>query len=247
MKRSFPRAVPEAIGLLGLLVLVGGGCSPESNVKPGAPVLLSLAIVETGGTATTITADTNACPAGAQSAKLQTGDACKPADGDTVCKLAEDEWCRCIPDMMDMTMMKGSWNCDPFAPMSMVIATFDRLLDTDPLDPGDAATTRDDIAALTATPAPATMIGSETNYQSNGSPSGAIFNVFGPAFFGNFRSGGPSLAVAGAPALPTSSSISVTLDGTKVLAKDGKSRTLETDGMLPDGKKYHAKYVFDKQ
>ena len=31
------------------------------------------------------------------------------------------------------------------------------------------------------------------------------------------------------------------------LAKDGKSRTLDTDGTLPDGKKYHAKYVYDKQ
>ncbi|MGA9564383.1 MAG: hypothetical protein WBS19_02555 [Candidatus Korobacteraceae bacterium] len=31
------------------------------------------------------------------------------------------------------------------------------------------------------------------------------------------------------------------------LAKDGKSRTLDTDGMAADGKKYHAKYVYDKQ
>ncbi|HVO79069.1 MAG TPA: hypothetical protein VMT39_03575, partial [Candidatus Bathyarchaeia archaeon] len=31
------------------------------------------------------------------------------------------------------------------------------------------------------------------------------------------------------------------------LAKDGKSRTLEIEGTLPDGKKYKAKYVYDKQ
>ena len=31
------------------------------------------------------------------------------------------------------------------------------------------------------------------------------------------------------------------------LAKDGKSRTLETEGTSPDGKKYRAKYVYDKQ
>ena len=31
------------------------------------------------------------------------------------------------------------------------------------------------------------------------------------------------------------------------LAKDGKSRTLETDGTTADGKKYKAKYVYDKQ
>jgi hypothetical protein len=35
--------------------------------------------------------------------------------------------------------------------------------------------------------------------------------------------------------------------GKTEVSKDGKSRTLETDGTLPDGKKYHAKYVFDKQ
>jgi hypothetical protein len=31
------------------------------------------------------------------------------------------------------------------------------------------------------------------------------------------------------------------------IAKDGKSRTLETEGTLPDGKKYKAKFVYDKQ
>ena len=31
------------------------------------------------------------------------------------------------------------------------------------------------------------------------------------------------------------------------LAKDGKSRTLETEGLGPDGKKYKAKFVYDKQ
>jgi hypothetical protein len=35
--------------------------------------------------------------------------------------------------------------------------------------------------------------------------------------------------------------------GKTEVAEDGKSRRLETDGTLPDGKKYHAKYVFDKQ
>ncbi len=31
------------------------------------------------------------------------------------------------------------------------------------------------------------------------------------------------------------------------LAKDGKSRSLETEGTSPDGKKYKAKFVYDKQ
>jgi hypothetical protein len=35
--------------------------------------------------------------------------------------------------------------------------------------------------------------------------------------------------------------------GKSEVSKDGKSRTLEIDGTLPDGKKYHAKYTYDKQ
>jgi hypothetical protein len=31
------------------------------------------------------------------------------------------------------------------------------------------------------------------------------------------------------------------------IARDDKSRTLESEGTLPDGKKYKAKYVYDKQ
>ena len=31
------------------------------------------------------------------------------------------------------------------------------------------------------------------------------------------------------------------------LAKDGKSRTLDIEGTIADGKKYKAKYVYDKQ
>lgn len=31
------------------------------------------------------------------------------------------------------------------------------------------------------------------------------------------------------------------------LAKDGKSRTVDIEGTLPDGKKYKAKYAYDKQ
>ena len=35
--------------------------------------------------------------------------------------------------------------------------------------------------------------------------------------------------------------------GKTEVAKDGNSRTLKTDSILSDDKKYHAKYVFDKQ
>ncbi len=36
-------------------------------------------------------------------------------------------------------------------------------------------------------------------------------------------------------------------NGKVELAKDGKSRTLEITNFMPDGKKIHAKYVYDKQ
>src|SRR5436190_723942 len=45
MKRLFPRAMPEALALLGLVACAGMSCSaPKSGVKPGAPVLLKLTI-----------------------------------------------------------------------------------------------------------------------------------------------------------------------------------------------------------
>jgi hypothetical protein len=233
MKRLLPRVVPEAVGLLGLLVLAGGGCSPENNVKPGAPVLLSLAIVESGGTTTTVTADTAACSGGADGGTIKTQDACNPGAGDGLCKLKDDEWCRCNPDPDDMTGMKGTWNCDPFDPMSKVIATFDRLLDTDPLDPGDAATSRDDLATIDITPKPAVDVTTATDYSSSGSTKGAIFNAYGP-FFGNQRSGGPSLQIVPEPTLPTSSSVEIGLVADKVRAKDGKTQFVG-ENLLADG------------
>jgi hypothetical protein len=231
MKRLLPRVVPEAVGLLGLLVLASAGCAPENNVKPGAPVLLSLAILEPGGATTTVTPDTVSCAGGSDGGVLKTQDACSPSD-DSICKLTNDSWCRCIADMDDMT--KGAWNCDAFEPMSVVIATFDRLLDTNPLDPGDAATSKEGIASIDATPKPAVTLGTLTDYSSTGSTKGAVFNLFGPAFFGNQRSGGPSLQIMGTPALPTSSSVEITLDPDQVRAKDGKT-PFTAEGLLANG------------
>jgi hypothetical protein len=291
MKRFFPRALLEATGLLALVLLMNGGCSEDRGVKPGAPVLTQLTIVEQGSTPTNINADTPMCETGistdagadaggadggtdaggadagadgggaaivtdggvdgsadsgadaaAEAAApmsvpdepAATGAACDPAKHG-VCKKGEADWCRCLADPNDMTMTMGIWNCEPFAPLSVVVATFDRLLDTDPLDPGDAGnTSRDDIATFTAVPPPPKAVSTVTDYSSTGSSTGAVFNVYGPMFFNNFRSGGPSLQVGASPAMPADATVTITLDPTKVRAKDGKM-AFAAMGMLANG------------
>ena len=62
MNRPFPRL--EVLGLTAALALVGA-CTPNNSVKPGAPVLTGLSIIEGGGaTITTVTPMTDFCPAG---------------------------------------------------------------------------------------------------------------------------------------------------------------------------------------
>jgi Bacterial Ig-like domain len=231
MKRLFPWATTEAPGLPGLLGLLGLlglaafanlGCAPDHSVQPGAPVLTKLTIIENGTNATDITASTAACPADAKS-----GGMCDPSV--SICKAAAAVWCRCAAGM-DPTM--GAYDCDPFSPMSVVVATFDRILDTAPLDPGDASF-RTDIASLTATPTPPMPITADADYASQGTASGLVFNAFGP-FFGNLRSSGPSIAVVGSPALETGATIEMTLQKMSILAKDGKTQFTGT-GFLADG------------
>jgi hypothetical protein len=162
-----------------------------------------------------------------------------------LCKLGAADWCHCAADADDMT--KGTWACPAFTPLSVVVATFDRLLDSDPLDPDPADPTavgpRDDITELTITPAPAVAVSSATDYSSTGSDTSIVFKVFGPNwgnFFtgnpdeNNFRSFGPSLQIAGSPTLRSNATISMTLDKAKVRAKDGKTQFVGM-GLLADG------------
>ncbi|MEA2701177.1 MAG: Bacterial Ig-like domain [Myxococcales bacterium] len=217
MKRLFSRAAPEAVAvaLLGLL-LIGGGCTPDNSVKAGAPVLKTLTIVEPMGSARHDVSDTTA-------ACESTGEGmdCDPAAA--VCQLGE-VICVCnAKDMCDPTIKAddaktgGTLNCT-FPPMSMVVATFDRLLDTAPFE---AKTT---VAALTAMPA--TTAEAATDYSSTGSSTGLVFPMF-------FNITGPSIALVGSPALPTDATVSFALDKTTVRAKDGK--TAFTGAMLLAG------------
>ncbi|HVV52029.1 MAG TPA: Ig-like domain-containing protein [Polyangia bacterium] len=111
----------------------------------------------------------------------------------------------------------GAWSCS-FAPTASIMYVFDRVLDSTPLDPGDAAT----VSGLTQppkfTPMPPSAVALAGDYASNGSPNEIVFPLLG-----DFRSDGPSILFAGVPALPAGTTISVTLDNTKVLAKDGRT------------------------
>ena len=151
MNRSFPPPAREAF-----CVLVGAhdaarrACTPNHGVKPGAPVLIEFTIVQGGTdrarrsgrtrpTATGIAPATPACRAAgwptprtaARSTRMSRRTACAG-------RRARHELVHLRrADAMDPNV--GTWNCDPFANVTAVIAVFDRLLDTAPFDPGDAA------------------------------------------------------------------------------------------------------------
>lgn len=145
-----------------------------------------------------------------------------------LCLKGAADWCRCQGDPTASEF--GAWNCE-FSPGSVVIATFDRLLDTTPFE-ADGGTPADEIVALTSTPA--ATVEPIVDYSSTGSANFAlVFNNFGP-FFGNFRSFGPSIQVGGSPALPSGATIGIDLSKMNVRAKDGKTAFIG-EGFLKDG------------
>ena len=232
MKRSFPPPARDA--LLVIALSCGAACTPNQGVKPGAPELIEFTIVQAGGTATTVKPDTPDCMSG-----IASGAACLPmgsdaGDGgvglppDSLCRDATAQnWCTCVPDAMDGTM--GVWSCEPFANVMAVIAVFDRLLDTAPFEMGDASGLTD---VVTADATPATDL--LTDYSATGARDGFIFNLFGPAFFGNFRGNGPSLFSAPQPEFPSGATVTISLDAQKVRAKDGTT-PFTGDGLLQAG------------
>ena len=225
MKRSFPPPAREALcALVGVLACVAA-CEPNQDVPPGAPVLKEFTIVSLGPTPTTVTADTPDCPAG-----IVGSEACLPMGGDGLCRQASAmNWCNCIPDAADDTGLTGAWDCSPFANVMAVVAVFDRLLYTTPFDP---AGNEDVVTTMAATGAPEIML--LTDYSPTGAADGLIFNLFGPAFFGNFRGNGPSLFSAPQPEFPSGTPVTVSLQANKVLAKDGTT-PFTGNGLLQGG------------
>jgi hypothetical protein len=145
-----------------------------------------------------------------------TQDVTAPADG--LCRdSGRMNWCTCIGDATPN--VAGAWNCDQFSNVFAVIAVFDRLIDTAPFDAVEAGPIMDSIVKASATGA-MTMVPLQTNYSSTGSPTGLVFNLFGP-FFGNLRADGPSLLSAPQPEFPSGETVTVSLDASQVKAKDG--------------------------
>ena len=227
MKRSFPPPAREALcALVGVLVC-SAACEPNQDVPPGAPVLKEFTIVMGGTTPTTVTAETPDCPAG-----IVGTEACLPMGGDGLCRQASAmNWCNCFPDAADDTGLTGAWDCAPFANVTAVIAVFDRLLDTAPLDPGDTAGVTDVVTTEGGAGAPVIML--VTDYSATGAADGLIFNLFGP-FFGNFRGNGPSLFSIPDPEFPSGTTITVSLQANKVRAKDGTT-PFTGNGLLQGG------------
>ncbi len=255
MNRPFPRS--EVLGLTAALALAGA-CTPNTSVKPGAPVLTEMKLVENGSSVTTIPANVAECPAtaiGGSDAGIN-GGMCDPSV--SICRLTSaSNWCRCVPNpapaaptppgpncvdggLVDAgtptvdagaaadagadaaatdaaAPLGGSWNCGPFSPDTAALFVFDRLLDTAPLGDG-AASSVTDLSTFTTTPPSAAAIALGATYNSNGSPNEILFPLLG-----DFFSDGPGLFFVAQPALPASSIISITLDPTKVRAKDGKT------------------------
>jgi hypothetical protein len=230
MKRLFPRAVPEA--LIALLLLGGVGCSPSSNVKSGPPVLTMLTIVSPNGTPhgtrVDVTAKTENCAPGAAEGKD-----CDP--GKSACELGANVVCTCAAkDMCDPTIKAGAaatggtLSCT-YSPLSYVVATFDRLLDTTPFD------AKKTVATLVAMPTSTAV--AATDYTSSGSSTGLVFTQFSaPAFTGGYFPDivGPTIAMTGSPAVPTGSTVTFALDKSLVQAKDGKT-PFAGEGPLADG------------
>jgi hypothetical protein len=241
MNRSLPSTARGAFRVLACLLMGAAACTPNQGVKPGAPQLIELTIVQGGGaSATTIRPDTPDCttgiasldsclPAGrmADAADGGTLDANVPPDG--VCRQASaNNWCTCAaPD--EMKPDEGLWNCDPFANVTAVIAVFDRLLDTAPFEPGTAPVAG--VMTTSATPA-AAGFDVLADYSATGDANGLVFNLFGPMYFGNFRGDGPSLFGVPQPEFPSGATVMVSLQADKVHAKDGKTPYMGSGQLL---------------
>jgi hypothetical protein len=198
------------LGPAAAAIALATSCTPNQGVKPGAPVLAEVVIIENGMTASAIHAGATDCDAA-----LTAGSACDPVN-DTSCHVPSgNNWCRC-------DAMSSMWKCDPFSPISTVDFVFDRVLDSTPLDPGDAGGGISGISTSMFAPAAASTIATSVDYVANGSPKEVIFPLLG-----DLRTDGPNLLVTPSPTLPAAvpggTAVTIGLDKTKVLAKDGKT------------------------
>ncbi len=245
MKRQFPRIERRTLlGLVAALTTLGVACGPNNNVKPGAPVLTEVVVVD-NGTPYKIKPDTQVCSA---EAGVMEGAACSPAKDKPCQQLSAGadaapsngtNWCRC----RDVTACElapvpaaSTWNCGPFPVQTPVIAVFDRLLDTTPFGPGDAAFIS---GVATVSPGAATV---DAVYSPNGTPEyddagnykTLLLPIYEHCVFGTYNGDGPSLSMVGDPQLPSGATVTIKLNPDNVRAKDGKTPFAST-GILLDG------------
>lgn len=239
MKRQFPRIERRTLlGLAATLTTLGVACGPNNNVKPGAPVLIEMVVVD-NGTPYKITADTQIC---SEEAGVMEGAACSPAT-DKPCQQVSagadaaasngNNWCRC----RDATFCelapvpaKSTWNCGPFPVQTAVLAVFDRVLDTTPFGPADAAFISDvaSVSSLPSSPLPASVDAIYTpngipEYDDAGNYKSLFLALYEHCVFGTYGGDGPSLSLAADPQLPAGASVTIKLNSSKIQAKDGKT------------------------
>lgn len=241
MKRPFPRF--EVLGLTAALAL-GGSCTPNNSVKPGAPVLTEMVVLE-NGTPYKITSSSPQCSSTVSEGAMcdpQTDGPCQVVGGSEGGAPTPPNWCRCrgvsaCPEFAPSPNM-GTWNCGPFAPTTPVIAVFDRVLDTAPFDLSDGGPLTNVASLQPATP----MANLDGVYTPNGSPEmddagnykTLLFPIYQHCVYGTYGTDGPSLMLVADPQLPTGSTVTVKLDPTTVLAKDGRT-PFASSGALLDG------------
>jgi Bacterial Ig-like domain len=258
MKRQFPRIERRTLlGLVAALTTLGVACGPNNNVKPGAPVLTEVVVVD-NGTPYKIKPDAQVCSA---EAGVMEGAACSPAT-DKPCQQPSagagtdaaasngTNWCRCrdlsaCPEFAP-SPATATWNCGRFGTQTPVIAVFDRLLDTTPFGPGDAAFISN---VATVSPGAETV---DAIYSPNGAPeyddAGNYKTLIQPIYehcvFGTYNGDGPSLSMAADPQLPAGATVTIKLNPDKVRAKDGTT-PFASSGLLQDGMLTFQTVAFD--
>src|SRR5450631_2192954 len=250
MNRPFPRI--EVLGLTAALALVGA-CTPNHSVKPGAPMLVSLSIVENGGaTITTVTPTTGFC-AGAP----QEGGPCDPV-ADAVCEsVTTHNLCRCVPPPPPMSPPPASdaGAADAARPDGSSAVSDAAASDAAATkDSGaDAASTLTGTWACSFAPTAVVLYTFDRVLDANtfmANDAGSLLNAALPPVcvpapktpvsltgdyasngspnllifkYYSLRAAGPSFLFAGAPTFPTSTNVTLTLDKNNVLAKDGRT------------------------
>ena len=255
MKRPFPRF--EVLGLAAALA-AGAACTPNNAVKPGAPVLMEMTVVEPtppggyGPTLTTVTAMTTACPS-----KTAGGGACVSASF-PACETADTNiLCRCVPNPPPPPMPDAGTSdagTSDAAVMSDAAATSDAGPDAAaPPAMTDGTWSCSFVPAASVlyvfdrlldttpfdpnmgVPNVATLTETPTNGRVSSSATYASNGLQNQTIFGFLGyPDGPNVTIAGSPALPTSSNVAVMLNKTMVRAKDGQTPFTGV-GFLVDG------------